>query len=132
MSQSFATVQDLEARWRILEPAERDRAKVLLEDAAVKISAAFRGLDTELSGELKEKLSGELRIVSCNMVKRAMFTDAGVQSTQETVGPFSATHNFTNPTGDLYLAKADRKLLGLERQQIVSIMPMFGDSHVCY
>ena len=61
---AFATVEDLEARWRTLTPEEQAMAAVLLDDAAVKLS------EWEIDGD--EKQAAKLKIVSCDMVKRAM------------------------------------------------------------
>lgn len=60
---AYATVNDLESRWRDLTPSESERAETLLDDAAV-ILERYEG------GNL-----GLLKIVSCNMVKRAMETN---------------------------------------------------------
>jgi hypothetical protein len=40
---------------------------------------------------------------------------------QETTGPFSRSFNYSNPTGDLYLTKAERRLLGGGVQRAGSI-----------
>lgn len=59
---AYATIGDLESRWRPLSPAEAQRVGVLLDDAAVLLSG-YSDADPDL-----------LRIVSCNMVRRAMTT----------------------------------------------------------
>lgn len=40
----------------------------------------------------------------------------GVTSVQEGAGPFQQTLQFANPTGDLYLTKAEKRQLGCGRQ----------------
>lgn len=58
---AFATVEDVESRWRLLTPDERRIATVLLEDAEKVWLADYSAAD-----------ENALRVVSCNMVIRAM------------------------------------------------------------
>lgn len=106
---AYATVEDLEARWRPLTPDEQARAGVLLGDAAVRLDAECSHSDPPTVAELEAR-----KIVSCEMVKRAMASagGVGVTSIQQGAGPYQETTQFANPTGDLYLAKGDRALLG--------------------
>lgn len=122
----YATVADLEARWRTLTTDERARAEVLLEDAAVRLDATCAPSVPPTSQELAARM-----IVSCEMVKRAMATTGGadgigVTSVQMGAGPYQQTTQFSNPTGDLYLTKADRSLLGCGKQTAFTI-PMVTD-----
>lgn len=122
----YATVEDLEARWRTLTADERERAAVLLEDAAVRLDAACPPSAPPTEQELASR-----KIVSCEMVKRAMSSvttgGVGVASIQTGAGPYQETLQFSNPTGDLYLTKADRKLLGCGAQAAFTV-PMTNDS----
>ena len=105
---AFATVADLEARWRALTPEEQALAAVLLDDAAVKLSA------WEIDGD--EKQAAKLKIVSCDMVKRAMKAGesemADVEEMTATMGPFGRTLRFSSQVGELYVTKQEKKLLG--------------------
>ena len=117
----YATVEDLEARWRTLTADERDRAGVLLEDAAVRLDAACPPSDPPTAQELAAR-----KIVSCEMVKRSMAAGigagaGGVTSVQQGAGPYQETTQFANPTGDLYLTKGDRKLLGCGAQEAFTV-----------
>ena len=104
----YAEVSDLEARWRTLTSEEVARAEVLLGDAAVRIDTLCPPPDP-----LSEAQRDARMIVACEMVKRAMSAPGGVgvASIQQGAGPYQATTQFANPTGDLYLTKADRLLL---------------------
>jgi hypothetical protein len=118
---AYAIVSDVEARWRTLTTAEKARAEVLLEDAAVEIDSVCPPSDPATLDELSARL-----IVSCRMVKRAMATPGGVdgigvESIQAGAGPFQETQKFTNPSGDLYLTRADRKLLGCGNQAAYTV-----------
>lgn len=105
----FATVSDLEARWRGLSEAEQDRAAVLLADASALIRDTVPGW---------ERVSEQtLRAICCAVVRRAMSVDVdlpdGVSSFNETAGPFSQQMSFANPTGDLYLTRAEKARMGV-------------------
>lgn len=117
----YAEVTDLEARWRPLTADESVRAAVLLEDAAVRLDAACPPSDPPTAQELAAR-----KIVSCEMVKRSMAAGTGagavgVTSVQQGAGPYQETTQFANPTGDLYLTKGDRKLLGCGAQEAFTV-----------
>lgn len=121
----YAQVTDLEARWRPLTPDEKARATALLEDAAVRIDAACPPPAEPTDSDALVRL-----IVSCDMVKRAMASGIGPAVTQEsqTRGPFTGQRTYANPTGDLYLTKADRLLLGCSGQRAGNVSLLGGDS----
>ena len=108
---AFAQVSDIEARWRDLTDTEEARAAVLIEDA----SAALASLVTVDEGD--EQQAANLKTVCCSMVIRCMSaTDAdnyGVSSMSITAGPYTQQRSFSNPSGDMYLTKFERKLLGI-------------------
>lgn len=111
----FAFVSDLEARWRPLSDEEKVSAGVLIEDASQII------LDEVPAAADAPEMT--LRRVVCAMVKRAMASpvDFGVTSVQQGAGPYQQTTQFANPTGDLYLTKAERRVLGGSKQRAFSI-----------
>lgn len=112
---SFAEVTDLEARWRPLTIAEQARATVLLEDASAMLRVEMPTIDARLAATPPTLDLQIPKIIVCKMVKRAMQAGdegAGVGSLQQTAGPFSQSTTFSNPMGDLYLTKAERKMLG--------------------
>lgn len=115
---AYAHVSDLAARWRPLTPEEEARAAILLEDASVRVDAVFPPSDPPTEAQLMVR-----KIVVCEMVKRAMSAPGGigVSSVQQGAGPYQETLQFTNPTGDLYLSKSDRILLGGGRARAFSI-----------
>lgn len=117
---AYATVSDLEARWRPLTETETTRAGTLLDDAAVRIDVVRPLPEVHTQADLDAR-----KIVSCEMVKRAMMSPTGdgfgVTRTSESVGPFQRSLDFSNPTGDLYLTKADKILLGGGNQRAFTI-----------
>ena len=111
----YASASDLQARWRPLSTEELIRADVLLEDAAARIDS-YAPPPTE--GDLSDTQTRVRLIISCEMVKRVMVnaTGPGVTQRSDTAGPFTAQVTFANPLGDLYLTKADKRLLAGGRQ----------------
>lgn len=116
---AFATVADLEARWRDLSDAEEARASVLLDDAAAYLQAL---VEVDPDDEVQ---AANLKMVSCNMVKRAMSSSAsdafGVTNATATMGPFSQQVAYANPSGDMYVSKSERAILGIGTATIGSI-----------
>lgn len=116
---AFATVADLEARWRDLSDAEEARASVLLDDAAAYLQAL---VEVDPDDEVQ---AANLKMVSCNMVKRAMSSSAsdafGVTNATATMGPFSQQVAYANPSGDMYVSKSERVILGIGTATIGSI-----------
>lgn len=121
---AFATYEDIEARWRTLTADEQTRATTLLDDAAVMLNrlVVVDASDMEQADALK--------IVSCNMVIRSMVaasSDAfGVDELQATMGPFGQTAHFANPSGDMYLTKLDKRLLGVTGGKGRILHPAYG------
>lgn len=121
---AFAEVSDLEARWRPLNPEESTRAGVLLEDASSMLRVELPEIDARLDAVPPTLDAGIPRMIVCKMVQRAMQSGAegaAVTALQQTAGPFSQSTSYANPQGDLYLSKAERKMLGLGRASAFSI-----------
>lgn len=124
----FASVSDLEERWRPLTPAEKSRAEVLLEDASAQVRVEAPGIDERITiqeGATAPELDPIIpRRVVAEMVKRAMLASPdqpALANYQQTSGPFSQSGTFVNPTGDLYLTKTERRLLGVGRPRAFTI-----------
>lgn len=117
----YATVSDIEARWRSLSTGESARATVLITDASAMLDklVSVDPTDTEQAALLKT--------VCCNMVIRAMTATAldtfGVSQTSVTAGPYTQSYSYANPSGDMYLTKFEKRLLGVSTSYIGSIRP---------
>lgn len=125
---AFAEADDLQARWRTLSQEEKDRATVLLEDAATWLAVWFKAYgDLAVLASADSQLAEMLKILSCSMVRRAMTTGAieGAQSIYQVMGPFSSQVAFKNPDGNLYIYESERdavlSLLGANATGAVSI-----------
>lgn len=126
--EAFADVSDLESRWRDLSADEEARASVLLGDASAMLAALVVVDDSD--DEQKELL----KIVCCNMVQRAMAAVDndlyGVTQQSMTAVGFSQQLSYANPSGDMYITKAEKQMLGISTGYITSIQPVIGGCNV--
>lgn len=107
---AYATIQDVQDRMtRTLTSAEENVCSALLDDAAIIIEQT----GTEASDIAK-------LVVSCRMVIRAIGDGNSVIPVGASQGSMSGlgysqswTYGNSGSVGELYLAKGDRKLLGL-------------------
>ncbi len=124
---AFADVSDLESRWRELSTDEEARANVLLGDASAMLSAL---VEVDSSDYEQSQL---LKMVCCDMVIRAMSATAadafGVSQTSMTAGPYTQSFSYSNPSGDMYLTRLEKRLLGITTGYIGSIRPMMAGDH---
>ena len=106
---AYATVSDVQARMiRTMSESEQSVCSVMLDDAAVIIDA----YNSEATADAK-------KVVSCRMVERALGdgNEAGIPlgATQGSVSALGYSQSWTigsGATGELYLSKLDKKLLG--------------------
>ena len=122
----FATLGELKARWPDFPVGADAHATVLLEDASQFI------LDT-VPAAANANEATRRRIV-CAVVRRSMPSPGGldgVESYQESAGPFSHTFKPVNPSGDFYLTKAEKTALGAGVQKAfgVQIAGFTADIH---
>lgn len=104
----YATTEDVKKRSRMdLSGKDEELCEALLQDAAVIIDA----YNYKASNAAK-------KIVSCNMIIRAMGSNdlqVPVGASQGTVSALGYSQTWTlgsGSTGELYLTKLDKKLLG--------------------
>ena len=77
-------------------------------------------IDPALPGALDPDVAAD---VVCEMVTSASSSPAGVgiTSIQQGAGPYQETTQFTNPVGDLYLTKKQKRLLGCGGQTAFTV-----------
>lgn len=112
---AYATYSDIEARWRPLTTEEQTHATTLCDDASAIIDSLTEVQDVELA-----------RIVTCNMVIRAMSAapdSYGLSQSSMTAGPYTQSWTYSNPSGDMYLTKLEKRMLGITGGYIGSIRP---------
>lgn len=121
---AFAMVYDLAARWRPLSASEELTATALLADASTVIRSEAPGIDAQIAAD-PPTLDPDIPVmVACRMVKRAMASGPdvdGVTTQQQSAGSLSLSLTYANPTGDLYLTKVERRMLGVGRPRAFSI-----------
>lgn len=107
---AYATVADVQARMtRAMTAAEQTTCGTLLGDAAIMIDAIAKAASEDAK-----------KIVSCRMVIRAMgdgsVTTIPTGATQGSMSGLGYSQSWTlsgGGTGELYLSKTERQLLGL-------------------
>ena len=108
---AYATTSDVQARMlRTMSESETSLCSTLLEDAAALIDS----YDTSATDDVK-------KIVSCRMVVRALgdgqTSGVPIGATQGSMSALGYSQSWTmgsgGATGDLYLSKSDRQLLGI-------------------
>lgn len=107
---AYATVSDVQARMtRTMSSAEQTTCATLLDDAAVIIDAYNKAAGADAK-----------KIVSCNMVIRKIGTgeesDVPIGATQGSLSALGYSQSWSigggGSSGEMYLAKIDKKLLG--------------------
>lgn len=127
MADPFATLLDLETRWRI-DNLDQGRAQALLVDASALLRAQVPDLDARLEDEAIDPAVP--RAVVCSAVRRAMSVPnhvLGVTQAQQTAGPFSGSVTFSNPAADLYFTRAELRAVRAGRRRAFTIDTVVED-----
>ena len=124
---AYAEVSDIETRWRDLSTDEEARATALIDDASAMLDQL---VDVDAADGAQLQL---LKIVCCNMVIRAMsaseYDAFGASQMSMTAGPYTQQFTYSNPSGDMYLTKMEKRLLGVTSGYIDTIRPMMAGEH---
>lgn len=128
MTACFATLNDYATRCGSVDAESQPRVEALLEDASAFLAGRFRdrmGCDYEEG--INKTFDENAKAVCVAMVSRAVDIPSalsGVTQQSQTAGSYSASYTYANPTGDLYLSRADLKRLGLGGTRVGSIAAM--------
>lgn len=104
----YATKEEVESGFRPLSADEQEKADAMLDEAGTIIDA----YNSDASTDVK-------KLVSCRMVRRVLNdgSSAGpIGATQGSMGALGYTQSWTmsgGSLGELYISKADKKLLGI-------------------
>lgn len=108
---AFATVDDLESRWKPLTEDQQEVAEALLDDASAIVSTMV-----DVNPDDAEQ-AALLKYVVCAMVKRAMAPidggTAGITQGSMTADIYTQSWTFSNPSGDLYVSATEKRALGV-------------------
>lgn len=116
----YATIEDIEAYWRVLTEDEKASAEMLIADTSAKIrykaKKAGKDFDTMIADDID--LQNVAKSIVCKVVINAMKCTDTMPMTQfsESVGGYSISGSPYNSSGGLYISKADWKELGLSSQ----------------
>ena len=109
---AYATIEQVEAGFREMSADEKATCKRLLGEAALIIDAYNQGAKYEAKN-----------LITCRMIRRAIGDAASasafpIGATQGTVSALGYSQSWTNSngsSGELYLSKLEKKLLGSDR-----------------
>lgn len=133
----FATIEDLEARWRTLTEDEQAQAETTLLDATAFITSEMKrsGVLVEPDDEVQHQ---NLVAVTCAVAKRSLLmafdsgnTLTGVSKYQEQADVWNASVTLANPMGDMYLTAQEKRLLGIGRLKVGSARAAMRDMRGC-
>ncbi|MEE1273100.1 MAG: Gp19/Gp15/Gp42 family protein [Olegusella sp.] len=131
---AFASVDELQTRWRTLTETERPRAQEALLDVTAFITSlmAKSGVAIDPDDEVQ---SHNLMAVTCNVARRALvssFDQTGNEPAapytehQQIAGVFQERYVFANPLGDMYLTASEKSILGIGRQRVGTVRAAIG------
>lgn len=122
---AYATVDDVEAGFRELTDAEKDKCGALIVEAGVMIDTVASGASCAVK-----------KIVTCRMVRRAIGNgeqDMPMGATQGTVSALGYSQTWTMgngaSTGELYIGKTEKTMLGVSNK--IGASNPFGGDAVC-
>lgn len=114
--ETFASIKDYEDRYG--DVSDTITLSEVLQDATRLIQASLKASGIDPS----EADAGSLMQVCRTMAYRSMGDEPGTPfgATQFTqaAGEFTESYSFRNPYGEVYLTKAEKKLLGIGRARI--------------
>lgn len=108
---TYADVDDVAAGFRSLSEEEKAKADALLKEAGVLIDAVASSASSEAK-----------KVVSCRLVRRSIGdgdTAIPIGATQGSVSALGYAQTWqigSGSSGEMYLNKTDRQLLGLSRR----------------
>lgn len=119
---SFATIDDLTALWRPLQPAEIERAEALLSLVSDSLRSEALKVEKDLDDMVAEEetLASVARSVTVDVVARTLMTSTDsepmTQISQSALG-YSVSGTFLVPGGGLFIKDSELRRLGLKRQR---------------
>lgn len=114
----FATVDQLQAYWKILTETEQERATLMLQMASDRLRVIAERVCVDIDKRVEDNAAyaSVAAWVVMEATKRAMSTPTDqppVESWSQTAGPYSQNYKYTNPSGDLWFKKTELSSLGL-------------------
>lgn len=118
----FATLGDYEARYGVV--SDPSRVETLLADASAFV-ASQPGFALRDGDDLQ---AGALAAVACALVNRKMLAGAyaGFSNVSQGADGYTASAAVYNPSGDFYLTRQERRMLGLGGGRVGQTDPYGG------
>lgn len=120
---SFATVEDIQALWRVLTPSELERAEKLLpvvsDSLRMEAQKVGKNLD-EMTGK-NAVLATVAKSVTVDVTARILMTSTNsepMSQRSESALGYSVSGTYLVPGGGLFIKKSELARLGLRRQKI--------------
>lgn len=127
---NYATIDDIIELWRVMTPAEMERAEKLLPVVCDSLRMEADKVGKDLDSMIQEKpwLANVAKSVTVDVVARTLMTSTDqepmTQVSQSALG-YSASGTFLVPGGGMFIKKSELARLGLRRQRY-GMVEMYG------
>ncbi len=121
----FATLEDYEARFGSVPVPEQPMVEQRLSDASAMMATLMASSGVDYEGA-KPPLSDALVFVCCNIAHRTVQASAdayGVTQYSQGAGGYNESFTYANPTGDMYMTKPEKRMLGIGKSRIGCTYP---------
>ncbi|HEK9999291.1 TPA: phage Gp19/Gp15/Gp42 family protein [Streptococcus equi subsp. zooepidemicus] len=131
--ETFATIDDLKALWRLLKPDESRRALKLLEVVSdtLRIEAERVGKNLDIMVENSQPYANVVKSVTVDIVARILMTSTDqepmTQMTESALG-YSFSGSYLVPGGGLFIKDSELKRLGLTKKQKIGVIELYGET----
>lgn len=131
--ETFATIDDLKALWRLLKPDESRRALKLLEVVSdtLRIEAERVGKNLDIMVENSQPYANVVKSVTVDIVSRILMTSTDqepmTQMTESALG-YSFSGSYLVPGGGLFIKDSELKRLGLTKKQKIGVIELYGET----
>lgn len=131
--ETFATIDDLTALWRLLKSDESRRALKLLEVVSdtLRIEAERVGKNLDIMVENSQPYANVVKSVTADIVARTLMTSTDqepmIQMTESALG-YSFSGSYLVPGGGLFIKDSELKRLGLTKKQKIGVIELYGET----
>ncbi|HEL0067095.1 hypothetical protein AT50_00336 [Streptococcus equi subsp. zooepidemicus Sz105] len=131
--ETFATIDDLTALWRLLKSDESRRALKLLEVVSdtLRIEAERVGKNLDIMVENSQPYANVVKSVTVDIVARTLMTSTDqepmTQMTESALG-YSFSGSYLVPGGGLFIKDSELKRLGLTKKQKIGVIELYGET----
>lgn len=120
----YADIADLTAKYN-LTPAQENVAETYLEDASILIRDLLAAEGKSVEDYEDDTITKITRDVAYRGLSAVSDGAMVSQYTESAIG-YSETFTYSNPQGDLYLTKLEKKQLGIGGARMFTIHPHIG------